>query len=149
MPPPPTPGGVPGTAAGGVGMPRLVLVPGAPGTDAGGTFTPPVPGMPGEPGALAGGMRTLPGTVAGGTGPPAVGEPGVNSEFDVPGMPCDRSGGLEMPWWRIPMHGTPGVPTLATAWGLNSGAVQKNPAVAMAVTAATREVVRDIISPFL
>jgi hypothetical protein len=47
------------------------------------------------------------------------------------------------------MHGTPGLPKSATARGLNSGAVQKNPAVAMAVTAATRELVRDIISPFL
>ncbi|KAA0109489.1 hypothetical protein CIW47_10430 [Mycolicibacterium sp. P1-5] len=78
-------------------MPRVVLVPGAPGTDAGGTFTPPVPGMPGEPGALAGGTWTLPGTVAGGTGPPAVGGLFVNSEFDEPGMPCDRSGGVVMP----------------------------------------------------
>ena len=47
------------------------------------------------------------------------------------------------------MHGTPGLPKSATARGLNSGAVQKNPAVAMAVTAATRELVRDIVSPFL
>ena len=130
-------------------MARVTLVPGAPGTDAGGTVTPPVPGMPGEPGALAGGTRMLPGTVAGGIGPPAVGGLFVKIEFAVPGMPWDRSGGEVRPWWRMPMHGTPGVPTLATARGLNSGAVQKNPAVAMAVTAATREVVRDIISPFL
>ena len=47
------------------------------------------------------------------------------------------------------MHGIPGLPTSATAPGLNNGAVQKNPAVAMAVTAATRELVRDIFSPFL
>jgi hypothetical protein len=53
--------------------------------------------MPGDPGALAGGTWTLPGTVAGGMGPPAVGGLFVNSEFDVPGMPCDRSGGVVMP----------------------------------------------------
>ncbi|STZ82181.1 Uncharacterised protein [Mycolicibacterium aichiense] len=79
-------------------MPRVVLVPGAPGTDAGGTVTPPVPGMPGEPGALAGGTRIVPGTVAGGMGPPAVGGLFVNSVFDVPGMPWDRSGGVVRPW---------------------------------------------------
>jgi hypothetical protein len=47
------------------------------------------------------------------------------------------------------MHGIPGVPISATARGLNTGTVQKNPAVAMAVTAAMRELVRDIISPIL
>ena len=55
-------------------MLRVTVVPGAPGTDAGGTVTPPVPGVPGEPGTLAGGTRTLPGTVAGGIGPPGWAE---------------------------------------------------------------------------
>ena len=74
-------------------MLRVTEVPGAPGTDAGGTVTPPVPGVPGEPGTLAGGTRTLPGTVAGGIGPPVLGGVLVKIEFDVPGMPWDRSGG--------------------------------------------------------
>jgi hypothetical protein len=105
--------------------------------------------MPGDPGALAGGTWMLPGTVAGGMGPPALGGLLVKIEFDVPGIPWDRSGGVVRPWWMMPTHGTPGLPRSAVARGLNSGAVQKNPAVAMAVTAATREVVRDIVSPFL
>jgi hypothetical protein len=91
----------------------------------------------------------LPGTVAGGIGPPAVGGLLVKIEFDVPGMPWDRSGGVVKACWAMPMHGTPGLPKSAAARGLNRGAVQKNPAVAMAVIAATREVVRDIVSPFL
>ncbi|AQT80287.1 hypothetical protein B1R94_14970 [Mycolicibacterium litorale] len=130
-------------------MLRVTFVPGDPGTEAGGTVTPFVPGIPGEPGALAGGMRTLPGAVAGGTGPPTVGGLLVKIEVTLPGSPGVKLGGLDATVCRMSAHGTPGLLKSAAARGLNSGAVQKNPAVAMAVTAATREVVRDIVSPFL
>jgi len=65
------------------------------------------------------------------------------------GTPSWMLGGLVATCFRMFTHGTPGLPRSAAARELNSGAVQKNPAVAIAVTAATRLVVRDMVPPFL
>lgn len=64
------------------------------------------------------------------------------------GIPSFRFGGEVSSVCIMPMHGTPGLPTLAPAGMLSSGAVQKNPAVAIAVVAAKRLVVRDMVPPF-
>lgn len=89
--------------------------------------------------------------MAGGIGPPPA--PGVPALTAAPGAgtPGLRLGGDVTSVWRMLTHGTPGLPKSAAAGavnGLSSGAVQKNPAVAMAVAAALRLVVRDMFSPF-
>ncbi|WP_167101560.1 hypothetical protein [Mycobacterium sp. DL592] len=104
--------------------------------------------MPGVPGTLAGGTLMVPGTVAGGIGPPATGGLLVKIDDAEPGMPWLRSGGFEATCWMMLTHGTPGTMS-AIARGLNKGAVQKHPTVAIAVTAAMRVVVRDMVPPFL
>ena len=146
-PPPPAAGGVPGTVAGGVGTPATAPLPGAPGADAGGIAAPALAGVPGAPGTLAGGIGTLPATEAGGVGPPAVGDFGARIDDAAPGTPLERSGGLVTTFCMMLMHGTPPMLGSATAKWPASGAVQKNPAVAIAVAAATRVVVRDMCFP--
>lgn len=96
----------------------------------------------------AGGSCTPAGPVAGGIGPPATGGVPLTTEDAAAGMPSFRFGGEVRSVCMMPMHGTPGPPISARTGKLNSGAVQKNPAVAMAVVAAQRLVVRDMVPPF-
>jgi hypothetical protein len=101
---------------------------------------------------VAGGTGTLPTALAGGIGTPTEGEPGLKIEATEPGSPPDRSGGLVIAFCKMLIHGTPPglIVVSAAAKAVIRGTVQNRPAVAIAVPAATRVVVRDICwSPFL